>query len=117
TLVQGKPLSYNNLVDADTALECAAAFAEPACAIVKHANPCGVGVAADPAAAYEVAYRADPTSAFGGVIALNRPLSEATAAAIVGRPKADVIVAPRIEDGARRVLAQRQGLRVLECAA
>src|SRR5690606_7791312 len=110
-----KPLSYNNLADADTALECAAAFAEPACVIVKHANPCGVATAADPVAAYELAYRADPTSAFRGVIAFNRPLTEAAAEAILGRQKADVIVAPRVEDGARRALAQKKGVCVLEC--
>ena len=74
TQLQGKTLSYNNIADGDTAFECVRQFAEPACVIVKHANPCGVAVASDTLAAYDRAYQTDPTSAFGGIIAFNRPL-------------------------------------------
>jgi phosphoribosylaminoimidazolecarboxamide formyltransferase/IMP cyclohydrolase len=112
--VQGKDLSFNNLVDADAAFQAVKAFAATACVIVKHANPCGVAVAATPSAAYELAYRTDPTSAFGGVIAFNRPLDQATAEAIVARQFAEVIVAPEIGKGARAPLAKKPGIRVLE---
>ena len=73
--LQGKTLSYNNIADGDTAFECVRQFAEPACVIVKHANPCGVAVASDTLAAYDQAYKTDPTSAFGGIIAFNRTLT------------------------------------------
>ena len=112
--LQGKELSFNNLVDADAALQAVKAFDACACVIVKHANPCGVAVAAAPAAAYGLAYRTDPTSAFGGVIALNRPLDEATAEAIVERQFAEVIVAPEITKAARKPLARKPSIRVLE---
>jgi phosphoribosylaminoimidazolecarboxamide formyltransferase/IMP cyclohydrolase len=86
TQLQGKELSYNNLADADAAWECVRQFADaPACVIVKHANPCGVAVAADIQTAYEAAYATDPTSAFGGIIAFNRPLDAATAKSILDR--------------------------------
>jgi phosphoribosylaminoimidazolecarboxamide formyltransferase/IMP cyclohydrolase len=81
--LQGKELSYNNLADADAALECVKAFDAPACVIVKHANPCGVAVAADIGTAYDRAYAVDPTSAFGGIIAFNRELDAATAEEIL----------------------------------
>lgn len=113
TQLQGKPLSYNNLADADAALQCVKAFDETACVIVKHANPCGVAVAATPLEAYQRAYRTDPTSAFGGIIAFNRPLDEATAAAIVGKQLVDVVVAPDIDDGAKAALAKKKNSRVL----
>ena len=114
--LQGKELSYNNIADADAALECVKAFVKPACVIVKHANPCGVSVSLDGIGrAYDLAYQTDPTSAFGGIIAFNRQLDEATAAAIVGRQFVEVIVAPSISDGARSVLAAKQNVRVLEC--
>ena len=112
--LQGKELSYNNIADADTALECVRQFAEPACVIVKHANPCGVAVAATPLEAYDRAFRTDPTSAFGGIIAFNRPLDAATAGAIAGRQFVEVIVAPSVEDGARDALAAKKNVRVLE---
>jgi phosphoribosylaminoimidazolecarboxamide formyltransferase/IMP cyclohydrolase len=83
--LQGKELSYNNIADSDTALECVRQFEAPACVIVKHANPCGVAVAASAAAAYEQAYRTDPTSAFGGIIAFNREVTAAAARAILER--------------------------------
>jgi phosphoribosylaminoimidazolecarboxamide formyltransferase/IMP cyclohydrolase len=112
--LQGKELSYNNIADADTALECVRQFAEPACVIVKHANPCGVAVAATALEAYDRAYRTDPTSAFGGIIAFNRPLDAATAGAITERQFVEVIVAPGVEGGARDVLAAKKNVRVLE---
>jgi phosphoribosylaminoimidazolecarboxamide formyltransferase/IMP cyclohydrolase len=114
--VQGKELSFNNIADADTAIECVRQFVEPACVIVKHANPCGVAQAADLAGAYEAAYRTDPVSAFGGIIACNRELDAATARSIVGRQFAEVIAAPRVAADARAVLAQKPDIRVLELA-
>ena len=111
--LQGKELSYNNLADADTALECVLAFADPACVIVKHANPCGVAEAGTLLSAYEHAYATDPTSAFGGIIAFNRPLDEATAAVIVERQFVEVILAPEVSDAALRTTALKPGVRVL----
>src|SRR5262249_44713020 len=105
--VQGKALSFNNLVDADAAYQAVNAFDAVACVIVKHANPCGVAVGATPALAYADAYRTDTTSAYGGVIAFNRPLDEAAAEAIVGRQFAEVIVAPEIDARAIAALAKR----------
>jgi phosphoribosylaminoimidazolecarboxamide formyltransferase/IMP cyclohydrolase len=115
--LQGKELSYNNIADADTAIESVRQFEAPACVIVKHANPCGVAVAADLRAAYERAYEPDPTSAFGGIIAFNRPLDAATASAIVERQFVEVIAAPACEPGALQVLAGKQNIRVLETGA
>jgi phosphoribosylaminoimidazolecarboxamide formyltransferase/IMP cyclohydrolase len=112
-VLQGKELSYNNIADADTAIECVRAFAAPACVIVKHANPCGVAVALEPLAAYRAAYRTDPTSAFGGIIAFNRPLDGPSARAIVDTQFAEVIAAPSIDAAARAVLAEKPALRAL----
>lgn len=113
--LQGKALSYNNIADADAALECVKAFPEqPACVIVKHANPCGVAVSDDLLAAYNLAYATDPTSAFGGIIAFNRELDEATAAEIVARQFVEVIIAPLVSEGAKAALAKKQNVRVLE---
>ena len=112
--VQGKELSFNNLVDADAAFEAVKAFEATACVIVKHANPCGIATAASPVTAYQLAYRTDPTSAFGGVIAFNRALDESSAEAIVGQQFAEVIVAPEIGKAARAILARKQAIRVLE---
>lgn len=111
--LQGKELSYNNIADADTALECARQFAAPACVIVKHANPCGAAIGRDAHAAYSAAYRTDPTSAFGGVIAFNRPLDAATAAAIVGNQFVEVIIAPDATPEALDITAAKQNVRVL----
>jgi phosphoribosylaminoimidazolecarboxamide formyltransferase / IMP cyclohydrolase len=111
--VQGKDLSFNNIADADTAIECVRQFDEPACVIVKHANPCGVSVAASVREAYEAAYRTDPTSAFGGIIAFNRPLDASTAKAILDRQFVEVIAAPAVADDALPVLGARPNLRVL----
>ncbi len=112
--VQGKELSYNNIADADTALECVRQFQEPACVIVKHANPCGVAVGATLVGAYANAHRTDPTSAFGGIIAFNRPLDAATARAILERQFVEVILAPSVTDEARPLLAAKSEVRVLE---
>ena len=112
-MLQGKELSFNNIADTDTAVECVRVFNEPACVIVKHANPCGVATAVSLVDAYDRAYRTDPTSAFGGIIAFNRELDEATASAIVGRQFVEVIAAPAVSAGAAAVLASRQNVRVL----
>ncbi len=112
---QGKELSYNNVADTDAALECVKGFATPACVIVKHANPCGVAVGATILDAYNRAYQTDPTSAFGGIIAFNRPLDAATAKAIVDRQFVEVIIAPEIAPDALSVTASKQNVRVLAC--
>jgi len=114
--LQGKELSYNNVADTDAALECVKSFTEsPACVIVKHANPCGVALGTSSLAAYDRAFRTDPTSAFGGIIAFNRPLDEPTAAAIIERQFVEVIIAPQVEPAALPVLASKKNVRVLEC--
>ncbi|MFP1824191.1 bifunctional phosphoribosylaminoimidazolecarboxamide formyltransferase/IMP cyclohydrolase [Lonsdalea quercina] len=112
---QGKALSYNNIADTDAALECVKEFAEPACVILKHANPCGVAIGDSILDAYERAYKTDPTSAFGGIIAFNRELDEATAQAIVSRQFVEVIIAPSVSDAALRVTSAKQNVRVLTC--
>ena len=111
--VQGKELSFNNLADADTALECVRQFDAPACVIVKHANPCGVAIGETIREAYDQAFRTDPTSAFGGIIAFNRPLDGATAAAIVERQFVEVIIAPDIDPEAREICARKENVRLL----
>ena len=112
--LQGKALSYNNVADTDAALECVKAFTEgPACVIVKHANPCGAALGESLREAYERAYRTDPTSAFGGIIAFNRVLDPATAHAILDRQFVEVILAPGVEDEALAVLRRKPNVRVL----
>ncbi|HEX7115617.1 MAG TPA: bifunctional phosphoribosylaminoimidazolecarboxamide formyltransferase/IMP cyclohydrolase [Steroidobacter sp.] len=111
--LQGKTLSYNNIADSDTALECVRQFSEPACVIVKHANPCGVAVDKDALAAYEKAYRTDPTSAFGGIIAFNRPLDARTAKTILERQFVEVIIAPEVADEALALCKRKENVRVL----
>ena len=114
--IQGKELSYNNIADTDAALECVKQFDEaPACVIVKHANPCGVAFGANLLEAYERAYSTDPESAFGGIIAFNRELDGATAAAIVQRQFVEVIIAPSVSAEARAAVAAKQNVRLLEC--
>lgn len=112
--LQGRELSYNNLVDADAALECALSFAAPACVIVKHANPCGVAEAANLLEAYEKAYATDPTSAYGGIIAFNRVLDEHSARSIIDRQFVEVIIAPQVEPAALALTATKAGIRILE---
>ncbi|MGI9328900.1 MAG: bifunctional phosphoribosylaminoimidazolecarboxamide formyltransferase/IMP cyclohydrolase [Pseudomonadales bacterium] len=114
---QGKALSYNNVADTDAALGCVAAFDASACVIVKHANPCGVAVADSPLAAYERAFATDPTSAFGGIIAFNRELNEATLAAILERQFVEVVVAPSVTPGAIEVAASKKNVRLLSTGA
>jgi phosphoribosylaminoimidazolecarboxamide formyltransferase/IMP cyclohydrolase len=116
-MLQGKELSFNNIADADAALECVKSFDETACVIVKHANPCGVAIADTVLDAYQHAYVTDPTSAFGGIIAFNRPLDAATARAILDRQFVEVIVAPAVHDDAKPVLAGKPNVRVLETGA
>jgi len=111
--LQGKELSFNNIADTDTAVECVRVFNEPACVIVKHANPCGVATAVSLVDAYDRAYRTDPTSAFGGIIAFNRELDGATATAIVNRQFVEVIAAPSVSPEAAVVLHGKQNIRVL----
>jgi phosphoribosylaminoimidazolecarboxamide formyltransferase/IMP cyclohydrolase len=111
--VQGKELSFNNIADADAAWECVKSFGEPACVIVKHANPCGVATAESLLEAYDKAFRCDPVSAFGGILAFNRALDRVAAQAL-GRQFAEVIIAPRVEPEAQKEFAAKANLRVLE---
>jgi phosphoribosylaminoimidazolecarboxamide formyltransferase/IMP cyclohydrolase len=111
--LQGKELSYNNIADADAAWECVKTFDAPACVIVKHANPCGVAVAGTAVEAYQKAFKTDPTSAFGGIIAFNQPLDGA-AAESVAKQFVEVIIAPKISAEAREVFAAKQNVRLLE---
>ena len=114
--LQGKPLSFNNIADTDAALECAKSFQEePTCVIVKHSNPCGVATGKSLQEAYERAYLADPTSAFGGIIACNQPLDSATAQSILEHQFVEVIIAPEVEATAREILATKPQVRVLAC--
>ncbi|MFV8834623.1 bifunctional phosphoribosylaminoimidazolecarboxamide formyltransferase/IMP cyclohydrolase [Aquisalimonas sp.] len=113
--LQGKALSFNNVADTDAALECVKRFSEPACVIVKHANPCGVAAAADLRTAYDRAFACDPTSAFGGIIAFNRPLDPDTARLIVERQFVEVIIAPDVADGVADIVAARKNVRLLVC--
>jgi len=115
TQFQGKEMSFNNMADADAALECVRTFEEPACVIVKHANPCGVAVRDDIFTAYDDAFKTDPTSAFGGIIAFNRNLDKKTAQAIIDRQFVEVIIAPHVDDDAKEVLADKKNVRALEC--
>jgi len=115
--LHGKALSYNNIADTDAALECVKSFEEPACVIVKHANPCGVALGEDIHAAYERAFRTDPTSAFGGIIAFNRDLDAATAADIIDRQFVEVIIAPAVSEQALAVMGSKKDIRVLACGA
>ncbi|MBA4501396.1 bifunctional phosphoribosylaminoimidazolecarboxamide formyltransferase/IMP cyclohydrolase [Marinobacterium marinum] len=113
--LQGKALSYNNVADTDAALECVKPFQEPACVIVKHANPCGVAVGSDILEAYNRAFQTDPTSAFGGIIAFNRELDGKTAQAIVDRQFVEVIIAPTVSQEASDIVAAKPNVRLLAC--
>lgn len=115
---QGKPLSFNNLVDSDAALECIKSFNEvPACVIVKHANPCGIALGRSLLEAYQRAYSADPTSAFGSIIAFNQVLDAATVQAIMERQFVEVLIAPTIDQDALELLARKPNIRVLTCGS
>jgi len=111
--LQGKALSFNNIADTDAALECVREFETPACVIVKHANPCGVSVGTNLLEAYDRAFKTDPTSAFGGIIAFNRALDADTAQAIIERQFVEVIIAPGVSDEALAICASKQNVRVL----
>ncbi len=113
--LQGKELSYNNIGDTDAALECIKQFDEPACVIVKHANPCGVSVNNSLLEAYNAAYSTDPESAFGGIIAFNRELDVDTAKTIVERQFVEVIIAPSVSGEAIDAVAEKKNVRLLEC--
>jgi phosphoribosylaminoimidazolecarboxamide formyltransferase/IMP cyclohydrolase len=113
--LQGKELSFNNIADTDAALECVKQFDEPACVIVKHANPCGVAVASDIGAAYELAFATDPESAFGGIIAFNQELDSKTARAICEKQFVEVIIAPTVSADASAVVAEKKNVRLLAC--
>jgi phosphoribosylaminoimidazolecarboxamide formyltransferase/IMP cyclohydrolase len=112
--LQGKELSYNNIADTDAALECVKQFEQPACVIVKHANPCGVAISDDITQAYDLAYVTDTESAFGGIIAFNRELDGATAALICERQFVEVIIAPSISEEAKTVVSAKKNIRLLE---
>ena len=114
TQLQGKELSYNNLADADAAWECVRQFDQPACVIVKHANPCGVALGAGCGDAYELAYATDPTSAFGGILAFNTTLDAATTKAILDRQFVEVLIAPEYETAALDYCAKKANVRVLK---
>ena len=113
-IIQGKELSYNNIVDADAAWECVREFSEPACVIVKHANPCGVAESDSIFNAYDLAFKTDPTSAFGGIIALNKALDAKTANEIDNRQFVEVVIAPDYEKAALEIFAQKKNIRVLK---
>ena len=113
--LQGKALSYNNIADTDAALECVRQFKEPACVIVKHANPCGVAIAENIQEAYQRAYSTDPESAFGGIIAFNRTLDASTANEIINRQFVEVIIAPGVDEEANAVISAKENIRLLTC--
>jgi phosphoribosylaminoimidazolecarboxamide formyltransferase/IMP cyclohydrolase len=113
--LQGKELSYNNIADADAAWECVKSLAAPACVIVKHANPCGVAIGKGVLEAYSKAFKTDPTSAFGGIIAFNRPVDGAAAQA-VSKQFVEVLMAPAFSAEALEVFKAKQNVRVLEIA-
>ena len=111
--IQGKELSYNNIADTDAAYECVKTFSEPACVIVKHANPCGVALGNTIKEAYERAFASDETSAFGGIIAFNQALDKSTAERIIKNQFVEVIIAPGIDDGAIKALSAKENIRLL----
>ena len=113
--LQGKALSYNNIADTDAALECVKVFDTPACVIVKHANPCGVGLGADLAEAYDKAFASDPTSAFGGIIAFNQSLSGPLLDTILAKQFVEVVIAPEVDEAAVEVAKQKKNVRLLAC--
>ena len=106
-------MSYNNIADTDAAFECVKEFEEPACVIVKHANPCGVATDKNIVEAYEKAFASDPTSAFGGIIALNRELDKETAARIIDNQFVEVIIAPGVTEEAIQITKTKENVRVL----
>lgn len=116
-VLQGKELSFNNVADTDAAFECVKAFTQPACVIVKHANPCGVAEADNLLEAYKLAFATDPTSAFGGILAFNQPLDAATATQITTNQFAEVILAPGFSAEALAIFAEKKNLRLLDVSS
>lgn len=118
-LLQGKPLSYNNLLDSDAALNCVRAFDDQAsvCAIIKHGTPCAVAQATTLLLAYQQALSSDPESAFGGIIAFNQPISAATAEEIIKQPFAEVVLAPAVLPEALSILNHKPNWRILACGS
>jgi phosphoribosylaminoimidazolecarboxamide formyltransferase/IMP cyclohydrolase len=115
--LQGKALSYNNINDADAALECVRQFRDqPACVIVKHANPCGVALGDDNTAAYQDAFATDPVSSFGGIIAFNQPLGTKTATTIIDQQFVEVVIAPDFSKGALQAFSVKPNVRLLRSA-
>ena len=112
--IQGKELSYNNIADTDAAYECVKVFSEPACVIVKHANPCGIALGSNIREAYEKAFASDETSAFGGIIAFNRSLDQSTTDKIIENQFVEVIIAPGIDHQARAILSKKENVRLLD---
>ena len=112
--IQGKELSYNNIADTDAAYECVKVFSEPACVIVKHANPCGIALGSNIKEAYEKAFASDKTSAFGGIIAFNRSLDQSTTDKIVENQFVEVIIAPGVDHQAREILSKKENIRLLD---
>ena len=115
--LQGKALSYNNIADTDAALECVKVFDEPACVIVKHANPCGVGIGRTLKDAYDRAFATDPTSAFGGIIAFNREITGELLQPILEQQFVEVVIAPSVASSAIEVAKQKKNVRLLSCGA
>ena len=111
--VQGKPLSFNNIADADAALRCVSLFTRAACVIVKHTNPCGIAEADNITQAYSLAYQTDPVSAYGGIIAFNCQLDAEVVTAILAKQFVEVIIAPAVSQEARALLQKRPGIRLL----
>ena len=112
--IQGKELSYNNIADTDAAYECVKVFSEPACVIVKHANPCGIAIGSNIKEAYEKAFASDETSAFGGIIAFNRTLDQSTTNKIIENQFVEVIIAPGVDHQAREILSKKENVRLLD---
>jgi phosphoribosylaminoimidazolecarboxamide formyltransferase / IMP cyclohydrolase len=112
--LQGKKLSYNNIADTDSAFECVKSFKEPACVIVKHANPCGIATDQNLTTAYKKAFASDSTSAFGGIIAFNRELDASTAKKIIENQFVEVIIAPQISEEALNITKEKENIRILE---
>ena len=113
--LQGKELSYNNIADTDAALECVKVFDEPACVIVKHANPCGVSTAKNVSDAYQKAFSTDPTSAFGGIVAFNRSADSETVGQVLENQFVEVLIAPTIDPDAIEIAQKKKNVRLLEC--
>ena len=113
--LHGKELSYNNIADTDAALECVKVFEDPACVIVKHANPCGVSVASTPLEAYRQAFSTDPTSAFGGIVAFNRVVDAGTVGKVLENQFVEVLIAPAIDEAALEIAETKKNVRLLEC--